>query len=179
MPLTTIEEGAIRWTSHLAFLTLAALVCAAPSRASATRHATHAPAASMPRPGNVYLITGEPCADTLGVPWRAVFRAAQRVFVQDQWRIERADSSAREIETEWKPLDKAIARMIVGDVDGKCVVEITPLGPRSTLVVFHGYMASPKSLEENPRLKVGQHAYRLAALDWHAKVRGMLGVRDP
>jgi hypothetical protein len=175
-----IEECAIRSISApIILLAFAALLHAVPASATTASRGSSVRAASLPRPENVHLITGEPCADTLSVPWRAVFGAAQQAFIHDHWRIERADTTSHEIVTEWKPLNDAIARVIVGSVDARCRVKLTPLGPRSTLVVFYGYIASPKSLEENPRLRVGQHAYRLAALDWHSEVKEMLGVPAP
>jgi hypothetical protein len=133
---------------------------------------------TAPRPGNIYYVTGGPCIDTVAAPWREVFVAAQRAFVHDHWRIERADTTKHEIATEWKPLHEALARIIVGNVDARCTVKLTPLGPTSTRVAFDAVIASPKSLEENPRLRVGQHAYRLAALDWHSEVKEFLGVPE-
>jgi hypothetical protein len=141
--------------------------------------AAHVKQRTAPQPGNIYYVTGGPCVDTVAAPWREVFVAAQRAFVHDKWRIERADTTTHEIVTEWKPLHEALARIIVGNVDARCTVKLTPLGPNSTRVVFDGLIASPKSLEENPRLRVGQHAYRLAALDWHSEVKEFLGVPAP
>ncbi len=150
-----------------------ALCIALPAFAGQTKQKT------APQAGNIHYITGGPCVDTVAAPWREVFVAAQRAFVHDKWRIEKADTTTHEIVTEWKPLHEALARIIVGNVDARCSVKLTPLGPHSTRVVFDGIIASPKSLEENPRLRVGQHAYRLAALDWHTEVKEFLGVPAP
>jgi hypothetical protein len=171
--LTTAHSiSGLRPLLALAVLGLAIAVTSSAFAAPAKRKTT-------PQPGNTYYITGGPCIDTVAAPVREVFAAAQRAFVHDKWRIERADTTTHEIVTEWKPLHEALARIIVGNVDARCTVKMMPLGARSTRVVFDGIIASPKSLEENPRLRIGQHAYRLAALDWHSEVKEFLGVPVP
>ena len=135
-------------------------------------------AGSVPASATKRIFLTEACADTLDVPWREAFVAAKRALVHDEWQIQRADTSTGEIVTRWKKLDHAMARLLIGNVDARCRVNVTELGPQSTLVSFRANISSVKDLTAIPRFRVAQHAYRLAAEDWHTEVREYLDLPD-
>lgn len=111
-------------------------------------------------------------SDTLDADWREVFPIAVARLEHDDWAIERADTSARQVVTRWKPIDHALTRLALGDVQARCVVDLAPLKGGRTVIRMRGGLASASDLEANPVWGAAQGAYRKAARKYLAGVRG-------
>ena len=112
-------------------------------------------------------------SDTLEAPLTDVLPAAVWVFRNDDWRIQRADSTAASgrIVTDWKPISHPLIRFVMGDVRARCVVELAVLGGDRTLVVFRGGIATERSLAGSPVLALADGAYASAQRGWVNEVR--------
>jgi hypothetical protein len=117
------------------------------------------------------VILAEPCTDTLTVPWRTVFPAAERTFKADNWQIESKDPRNGAIVTTWKPIRHPLVRLFAGKIEARCAVNVTPLGPSRTLVVFQGGIASRDEIEHSPAMGFAKHAYQKASRRWQEKLR--------
>jgi hypothetical protein len=116
--------------------------------------------------------------DTLDHDWREVFPVAVEQLEEDRWEIQRADTARRRIVTRWKEIDHMLARLALGDVMARCVVDLEPLGPNRTVVRVRGGLASAEDLRGNPMFGPAQGAYRKAARKYVARVRGELERRS-
>lgn len=96
------------------------------------------------------IFTGAPCADTLAAGWRDVLPAARRALEADNWKIFTADTARGEMVTCWKALHHPLLWLFMGKVKARCTVEIRPLGPFRTRMVFEGALASHHNLEGSP-----------------------------
>src|SRR5687768_10896170 len=68
---------------------------------------------------------GEASLDTLDAPWKAVLPAAIAQLEHDKWRIQGVDRETGRIVTHWKPLKHFLARLILGTVHVRCIVDVT------------------------------------------------------
>ena len=112
--------------------------------------------------------------DTLSSPSREVYRVAILELEKNDWKIQRADSVQGRIVTEWKKMDHALARLFFGDLQARCVVDVTPLSESSTALTFRGGLAGPVDLDQSPGFGPALAAYRKAAERWAGRVRATL-----
>jgi hypothetical protein len=131
-------------------------------------HATPAGA-----PWKVYM--AEVRVDTLAASVGEVLPAAERALTDDHWKLSRECTAARLV-TDWKQLHHPLARLLIGDVRARCVVDLRALGPARTLVRFQSGMASQSNLEANPAFAAAQLAYRSAVDNWYRDVREAVAV---
>lgn len=110
-------------------------------------------------------------SDTLDYGWREILPVAIQELERSDWRIQRTDTSARRIITYWKPLNHLLARMFLGKLMARAVVDLVPLGPSRTAVTIRGALASDGDLEENPGFGTAQTTYARAAEKWLKRVR--------
>lgn len=118
-------------------------------------------------------------SDTLDHPWREVLPVAIDQLKKDDWQIQRADTAAGRIVSRWKPLKHLLARLFLGGVMARVVVDVTPLGPSRTAVTIRGGLASDDDLEANPGFHTAQSAYMGAAKRWLERVRRALDEHPP
>ena len=97
--------------------------------------------------------------------------AARRALEADNWKIFTADTARGEMVTCWKALHHPLLWLFMGKVKARCTVEIRPLGPCRTRMVFEGALASHHNLEGNPMFGPAKRAYVGAARDWQREVR--------
>lgn len=112
--------------------------------------------------------------DTLDYSWRQVLPAAVAELEKSDWRIQRADSSERRVVTHWKPLRHALARVFMGEIQAKVVVDFEELGDDRTVVTVRGGLASNRDIEGSPVLGAAQKSYRSATERWMERVRRRL-----
>ena len=121
-----------------------------------------APPATRP-----HVVLGEMRADTLQATPQEVRPAAARALMRDHWVISPSSTDSHVV-TEWKDFHHPLARLLVGQLRARCVVDIQPLDERLTIVRFQGGLASPGSgMEENPVFAVAQSSYRGAVQDFY------------
>ena len=116
-------------------------------------------------------LPGAPRVDTLSFPARDVIPAARRALEADRWKIFTMDAARGEIVTTWKALRHPLLWLFMGTVHARCTVNIRPLGPDRTRMVFQGDLASHRDLKRNPMLGAAKRAYAKAARDWAGDVR--------
>jgi hypothetical protein len=114
---------------------------------------------------------GEASLDTLDAPWKAVLPAAISQLEHDKWRIHGVDRETGRIVTHWKPLKHFLARLILGTVHVRAIVDVTPLGPGRTQLSIRGSLASDDEIENNPSLDTARKTYAKAARKWLRGVR--------
>lgn len=127
-------------------------------------------------PSHVVMAGG--AQDTLAHGWRQVFPVAIAELERNHWVIQRADSTAPSLRlvTRWKPLKHMLARIFLGDVKARCVVDFEPLPDGRTVVRMQGGLASAEDIEGNPGYPAAQSTYRRAAEKWLAGVRQALAA---
>ena len=111
-------------------------------------------------------------ADTLAATWREVFPIALSHLKHDDWKIARADTTARQVVTQWKTMDHVLTRIALGDIQARCVVDLEPLADGRTIVRMRGGLASAEDLEAKPAWGAALTAYRKAARKYLSGVRG-------
>ena len=116
-------------------------------------------------------LSGAPRVDTLSFPSGEVIPAARRALEADRWKIFTMDAARGQIVTTWKPIRHPLLWIFMGKVHARCTVNVSPLGPNRTRVVFHGDLASHRDLKRNPMLGTALRAYAKAARDWVGDVR--------
>jgi len=117
--------------------------------------------ASRPR---IYL--GEVRADTIQATPREIRPAAQRALEGDHWVVASSSTPARVV-TDWKEFHHPLARLLLGNIRARCVVDIQPLDERLTIVRFQGGLASPDDVEDKPAFMVAQSQYRDAVANFY------------
>jgi hypothetical protein len=124
--------------------------------------------AGAPAPASkARVVLGEMRADTLEATPQEVRPAAERALTRDHWVISPSSTNARVV-TEWKEFHHPLARLLVGKLCARCVVDILALDDRLTIVRFQGGLASPDGgMEENPVFAVAQSSYRVAVQDFY------------
>ncbi len=141
------------------------------------------PGISRPRPAQatpagtpwqVYM--AEVRIDTLAAPVGVVLPAAEQALTDDHWKLSRDCTPARLV-TDWKDLQHPLARLLMGHVRARCVVDLRALGPSRTLVRFQSGMASQSNLRANPAFAAAQLAYRSAVDNWYRDVRAAVAAQ--
>ena len=117
--------------------------------------------ASRPR---VYL--GEMRADTIVATPQEIRPAAEHALEKDHWAIS-ASSTGSRVVTEWKDFRHPLARLLMGKLRARCVVDIQPLDDTKTIVRFQGGLASDGDVADNPAFAVAQSTYRGAVEDFY------------
>lgn len=112
--------------------------------------------------------------DTLDHPCSRVHAVAAAELRRDDWEIQRADSSGRRIVTRWKPVEHRLARLALGDVWARCVVDLSPLPGGRTVVHFRGGLASVDDLDSHPAFPAAAITYQKAAERYVGRVRAAL-----
>jgi len=112
--------------------------------------------------------------DTLTASWREVYRVAAIELEKNDWTIQQEDTAQRRIVTHWKRVDHPLARLVYGDLQARCVVDVTPLSESTTAVTIRGGMAGPEDLDHSPVFAAAQHAYQHATERWANRVRAEL-----
>jgi hypothetical protein len=134
-------------------------------------------AAAAPTPGAWHVYLAEAETDTLAAPADQVRPAAARAFTDDHWTISGESTSVRVV-TGWKAFHHPLARLLLGDLRARCVVDMRALGADRTLVRFQGGLASQSDVAANPAFAAAQIAYRTAVKGWYRDVReGIAGGR--
>jgi hypothetical protein len=146
-----------------------AALAAAPDRASVAVAGTGGGSGDRPR-----AILAGANVDTLDYSWREVLPAAVAELEKSDWRIQRADSTERRVVTHWKPLRHTLAKLFMGEVQAKVVVDFGDLGDDRTVVTVRGGLASDRDIEGSPVLGAAQKSYRSATERWMERVRRRL-----
>jgi hypothetical protein len=136
-----------------------------------------ADAADAPR----HVVVAGAARDTLEGSWAEVLPVAISELEKNEWVIQRMDSASatRRLVTRWKPLKHRLARLFLGDVLARCVIDLEPVEGGRTLVTMQGGLASNEDLEGNPGFPAAQATYRRAAEKWLTGVRTELAARAP
>src|SRR5690349_13186619 len=77
-------------------------------------------------------------SDTLDYDRRDVLPVAIEKLESDDWTIQRVDSTNGRIVTHWKPLKHVLARLLLGQVMARCVVDLVPLPDGRTALTIQG-----------------------------------------
>ncbi len=115
--------------------------------------------------------------DTLDYDRRDAIPAAIAALESDGWTIQRADTLSGRIVTHWKPLKHVLARLLLGQVMARCVVDLVPLGDGRTQITIQGGLASEQDLALNPSYGAAQAIYHGATVKWIGNVRHALDER--
>jgi hypothetical protein len=118
-------------------------------------------------------------SDTLAYPWREVLPVASEQLEKDHWQIQQADTSKGRIISRWKPLKHLLARVFLGSVMARVVVDIVPLEASRTAITIRGGLASDGDLKSNPGFHAAQGAYEKAADRWLERVKKAMDARPP
>ena len=125
---------------------------------------------------HVYL--GDVRADTIQATPREIRPAAQRALESDHWVVASSSTSARVV-TEWKEFRHPLARLLLGNIRARCVVDIQPLDERLTIVRFQGGLASADDVQDKPAFSVAQSQYRDAVANFYRDlVEGIAVARN-
>lgn len=120
--------------------------------------------------------------DTLAYELGDVLPVALLRLGHDDWQIQRTEAltgpggAGYRLVTRWKPLKHILARAFFGDLRGRCVVDLEPLGA-GTVVAIQGGLTSNAELATNPGFPLAQATYRRAAERWLEGVRSELADR--
>jgi hypothetical protein len=115
--------------------------------------------------------------DTLAYDWRDVYPVAIEQLEREHWTIERADTARGRIVTRWKPLKHVLARLVLGSVMARCVVDLAPLPDGCTELTIQGGLASDQDLAASAGYAAAQSVYRGATGRWMGRVRDALDER--
>ena len=113
-----------------------------------------------------HLYVAEARTDTLEATPAEIFPAAEKALENDHWTVSKSTAGHR-IVTEWKEFHHPLARLFMGNLRARCVVEVHPLDDRHTIVRFQSGLASENDIESNPALAVAQSVYRGAVRDFY------------
>lgn len=81
--------------------------------------------------------------------------------------------------TEWQPVRHQLVHLFFGQVRERCVVDVTPLGLESCVVLFRAGLATRESISGNPLLPSVRKAYLKGVRDWQRRVREALDAPGP
>ncbi len=115
--------------------------------------------------------------DTLPYDWRDVYPVAIEQLEDADWTIQRADTAAHRVVTHWKPMKHILARIFLGTVMARCVVDFAPLADGRTELVIQGGLASDGDIEGNSAYSAAVAVYTGATVRWQARVRAGLDER--
>jgi hypothetical protein len=115
--------------------------------------------------------------DTLPFDWRDVYPVAIAELEASDWTIQRADTVARRVVTHWKPMKHPLARILLGSVMARCVVDVLPLADGRTELTIQGGLASASDIERNPGYGAAKAVYRGATQRWAGRVLATLNAR--
>ena len=148
--------------------------------AAATAHAGGSPAArgglDSDDPSS-RVVLADASRDTLDYERRDAIPAAIEALASDGWTIQRADTLSGRIVTHWKPLKHVLARLLLGQVMARCVVDLVPLGDGRTQITIQGGLASAQDLALNPSYGAAKAIYHGATVKWIGNVRHALDER--
>lgn len=119
---------------------------------------TAAQAATPPK-GHLYVSEGR--ADTLVATPAEVFPAAEKALTDDRWVLS-GNTEPHKIVTQWKEFRHPLARLVMGNLHARCVVDIQALDETRTVVRFRSGLASDKDIESNPAFGLAQTTFRNA-----------------
>jgi len=120
--------------------------------------------AATPPKGHLYV--SEARADTLVATPAEVFPAAEKALTDDHWVLSQ-DSQPNKIVTQWKEFRHPLARLLMGNLHARCVVDIRALDGTRTVVSFRSGLASQKDIESNPAFGLAQSTFRSAVEDFY------------
>jgi len=115
--------------------------------------------------------------DTLGYDWHDALPVAVEELEKDEWTIQRTDTAGGRIVTHWKPLKHVLARLVLGRVMARIVVDLVPLPDGRTQVTLRGGLASAEDLEGNPAYGAAVAVYQHSAERWMGRVKQNLDAR--
>jgi hypothetical protein len=115
--------------------------------------------------------------DTLPYDWRDVYPMAIAKLEDADWTIQRADTSSHRIVTHWKPMKHVLARIFLGSVMARCVVDFAPLADGRTELVIQGGLSSDGDIEGSAGYTAALAVYRGATSRWLARVRAGMDDR--
>jgi hypothetical protein len=115
--------------------------------------------------------------DTLPYDWRDAYPVAVAALEHDNWTIQRADTAEGRIVTRWKPLQHVLARLLLGQVMARCVVDLKPLRDGRSVLTIQGGLASDQDLAASSGYGAAQAIYHGAAGRWADRVRRELDDR--
>jgi len=120
--------------------------------------------AATPPKGHLYV--SEARADTLVATPAEVFPAAEKALTDDRWVLA-PDTEPHKIVTQWKEFRHPLARLVMGNLHARCVVDIQALDETRTVVRFRSGLASERDLESNPAFGLAQSTFRSAVDDFY------------
>ena len=120
------------------------------------------------------IFAGEPRIDTLSFAPRDVVPAARKQLEADRWVIYSLDANRGEIVTKWKAMHHPLLWLFMGGVRARCTVELSPVGPDRTRMVFRGDLVSHRDLTHNPMLGAARKAYAKAASNYRGELSAYL-----
>jgi hypothetical protein len=115
--------------------------------------------------------------DTLPYIWRDVYPVAIYELEDADWTIQREDTVSHRIVTHWKPMKHVLARIFLGTVMARCVVDFAPLPDGRTELVIQGGLTSDGDIEGNSAYSAAVAVYKGATARWLARVRAGLDDR--
>jgi hypothetical protein len=154
-------------------------------------HAGRAGAGTAERAGEPRVVIAGAARDTLPYAWQEILPVAIVELERNDWTLQRTDSAStgaspnaspgasHRLVTRWKPIKHVLARVFLGSVQARAVVDLDPLEGRSTVVTIQGGLASREDIEGNPGFAAAQSAYRRAAQRWLDRVKSTLEAREP
>ncbi len=183
--LARCAEFVVLVTISTASLGSASFAAGSPGADEPAAHRAHSPPAS-PAPsspdgfsaGRGWKINlGRAYSDTFSFRSEDVLPAAAEALAHDRWRIRSADPVTGRIVTEWQPVRHLFVRLFLGEVRERCVVDVTPLGERRSLVKFRAALCTRKNIARNPLMPRVRKEYEKAVRDWQREVRATLVER--
>jgi len=112
--------------------------------------------------------------DTLPFDWRDVYPVAIAQLTANDWTIQRADTVTRRVVTRWKPMKHPLARIFLGSVMARCVVDVLPLADGRTELTIQGGLASDSDIEGSAGYAAAKAVYRGATERWIGRVLAAL-----
>lgn len=122
-------------------------------------------------------LRGDAKVDTFSFPIPDIVPVACHEFEGDDWVILVRDPGRGLVETKWKQIHHPLIWLFAGKMMARVTVELRPLTPNRTQVVFRGDLASHHSLVGNPILGPAKGAYGKAFHNWRRNVLGALNHR--
>jgi hypothetical protein len=122
--------------------------------------------ASASAPARPHIYLAEARTDTIEATPVEIFPAAEKALEDDHWVMSKESDQVR-IVTDWKEFRHPLAKLVMGNLRARCVVDIQALDERRTVVRFRAGMASEKDIESNPALSIALSTYRGAVKDFY------------
>lgn len=117
---------------------------------------------------------GSAYVDTMSFASHEVLPVAAAILVRDHWSVRSSDAVTGRIVTEWRPVKHLFARLFLGQIRQRCVVDVTPIDAKRCAVRFRAALASQKSIAGSPLMPRVAKEYEESVRNWQLKVRRAL-----